>query len=119
MWWVRNVWLWVWAGKEEKGPGASWRQLEEGSSPQRGLEEHQKWWLLSTVPRGLRGLYWLYRDHLLQAIHFIFRKTETQEREGTGHGDISVGEGTMRSSSHFCECFPNLSTQLQGEGLQT
>ena len=53
MWWVRNVWLWVWAVKEEKGPGASWGQPGEGSSPQRGLKERQRWWLLSTVPRGL------------------------------------------------------------------
>lgn len=89
MWWVRNVWLWVWAVKEEKGPGASWGQLREGSSPQRGPKECQRWWLLSTVPRGV-GLRWRYRDHLLQATLFIPQK------------DRDSGKGRNWPWGHLC-----------------
>lgn len=57
------------------------------------------------------GTRWLHRGHLFQATPFTFRKAETQQREVTGHGDISTGnEGNMRCRSHFGKDFPNLPT---------
>lgn len=110
-WWVGNVWLRVWAVMEGKGPAASWGQLGK------------RVWAPREDSRNVRGggCCPQYLGGDTGSTETICSEPLTSHPETLRLGkrkELTMGhlwwEGKYEIPVSLLQCFPNLSTQLQG-----